>query len=199
MSSKELSTSTSPTLLERVRALDADAWDTLTVLYGPVVYRWCRQNGLQDQDAADISQDVFQAVARGIQSFRRDEPGSSFRGWLWTITRNKLLDAYRRQGSRPGAVGGTDAYDRLQSIPDSFPENESDERNGELTSRLAHRAFEFLQSEFEPNTWQAFLRVTVGERSAGQVASDLGMTIGAVYTAKSRVLKRLREELDGLL
>src|SRR2546425_622239 len=88
--------STSSSLLERVKARDADGWRRLVRLYSPMVFDWCRQRGLQSEDAADVLQEVFQAVFQHVADFRRDRPGDSFRGWLWTITQNKLHDHFRR-------------------------------------------------------------------------------------------------------
>jgi RNA polymerase sigma-70 factor (ECF subfamily) len=102
----EASGSISSSLLERVRARDPQAWERLACLYGPLVYGWARQQGLQDADAGDVVQEVFGTVAARIADFRRDGPGASFRGWLWTITRNKLGDHFRRRASRPQAAGG---------------------------------------------------------------------------------------------
>src|SRR4051812_12629786 len=82
-------------LLLRLKSRDPDSWSKLTILYGPVVYDWCRRAGLQDQDAADVGQDVFQAVSSGLNDFRRERSGDTFRGWLWMITRNKLRDHWR--------------------------------------------------------------------------------------------------------
>ena len=193
------SSSTSVSLLERVKEFDPHAWDRLTRLYAPVVYHWCRQSGLQDTDASDVSQETFRAVAVAIGDFRRHRPGDSFQGWLWTITRNKLRDHFRRRASRPGAVGGSVAQQRLLEIPDRPLEDDDHDSRADTTAGIAHRALALIESEFEQQTWQAFFRVVVGGQVASAVADDLGMSVGAVYTAKSRVLRRLREEVEGLL
>ncbi len=111
------STATSQGLLDRLKADDAEAWDRLIVLYAPLVYRWCRRWGLRDQDIADILQDVFQAVSTHIATFRKESAGDTFRGWLRTIARNKVLDHFRRLGQEPRGVGGTDAQIRFSSLP----------------------------------------------------------------------------------
>jgi len=193
------SSSTSVSLLERVKEFDPQAWDRLTRLYAPVVYRWCRQSGLQDTDASDVSQETFRAVAAAIGKFQRNRAGDSFRGWLWTITRNKLRDHFRRCAARPGAVGGSVAQQRMLEIPDRPPGEDDDDSRADTTAGIAHRALALIESDFEQQTWQAFLRVVVGGQAASDVADDLGMSVGAVYTAKSRVLRRLREEVEGLL
>jgi len=193
------SNSTSASLLERVKEFDPEAWDRLTRLYAPVVYRWCRQAGVQDSDASDVSQETFRAVATAVGDFRRDRAGDSFRGWLWTITRNKLRDHFRRCAAGPGAVGGSVAAQRLMDIPDRpFEEADHDSR-ADTTAGIARRALAVIECEFEQRTWQAFFRIVVGGQTAAMVADDLGMSAGAVYTAKSRVLRRLREEIEDLL
>src|SRR5436853_6854235 len=94
-------TATPLSLLQKVRGRDQQAWNQLVDLYGPMVYDWCLRAGLQPADAADVGQDVFMPVARAIGEFRRDRPGDSFRGWLYTITRRKIM--YKRVSS----VGAT--------------------------------------------------------------------------------------------
>ena len=108
--------SISTSLLDRVKAQDQGAWQRLVKLYGPVVYRWCRRAGLQGSDAADVAQEVFQSMMIGIGGFRRRRPGDSFRGWLWTITKNKLRDHLRRRALRPRAAGGTNAHQLIQQV-----------------------------------------------------------------------------------
>lgn len=187
--------STSSSLLERVQAREAGAWDLLCRLYGPLVYGWCRRSALQDADAADVVQEVFQVIARSIDTFRRAQPGDSFRGWLWGITRNKISDHFRRLSAEPAGVGGTDANDRLQQLPASAPDSSAgDSSVGQ--SLVVKQALQILASEFEPRTWQAFWRMAIDGRPAPEVAAELGMTPKAVRQAKYRVLSRLRSMLD---
>lgn len=113
--------STSSSLLDRVKSRDPDAWTRLVDLYGPLVFDWCRSAGLQSADAADVFQEVFRSVFTGIESFRYERPGDTFRGWLRTICRNKIHDHFRRKQSHPEAVGGTDAQIRLGEVSDSNP------------------------------------------------------------------------------
>lgn len=148
--------------------------------------------GVSESDAADVTQDVFHAVARSIDGFRDDEPGSTFRGWLYAIARNKLLDHFRRRGAERAAVGGTDALKQIQELPATPPEGEEAEAE---QSELARRALALLQSDFQPATWQAFWGTAVDNRPAAEVAAELGISLAAVYKAKSRVLARLRQEL----
>jgi RNA polymerase sigma-70 factor (ECF subfamily) len=176
---------------------DPAAWERLLRLYGPAVEGWCRRAGLSAEDAADVRQEVFGAVARGIARFRRDRPGDSFRGWLYAATRSRLVDHWRRAGRQPRAAGGTDAQDRLLELPDQEPP--ASEAPEAAAPELYRRSVRLIRTEFEERTWQAFWRVTVDGRSAVEVAAELGMTPGAVYVAKSRVLKRVREEFADLL
>jgi RNA polymerase sigma-70 factor (ECF subfamily) len=167
-------------------------------LYGQTVYVWCRGAGVSEADAADVSQEVFAAVARHIADFRRERPGDSFRGWLWTITRNKVRDHWRRQADRVKAAGGTTAQQVMNQVPeDGLPDTEA-RAEGEA-SDLYRRALELIRSEFEERTWRAFLMVTMEGRLPADAASVLGTTPGAVYIAKSRVLKRLRDEFGDLI
>jgi RNA polymerase sigma-70 factor (ECF subfamily) len=191
------SSATSPSLLERARADDAAAWDRLVALYAPLVLHWCRRHELQEQDAADVFQEVFQAVATHLGRFRKEQAGDTFRGWLRTITRNKVHDHFRRLGREPGGVGGTDAQRRLAQLPAAAPEEDSaDDEQAERD--LLHRGLELIRAEFEEKTWQAFWRTAVDSQSAADVAAELGMSPGAVRVAKCRVLQRLREELGDL-
>jgi RNA polymerase sigma-70 factor (ECF subfamily) len=190
------STSTSRSLLERVRADETGAWDRLVQLYAPLVLSWCRRCGLQDPDAADVFQDVFLAVATHIGTFRKERARDTFRGWLRVITQRKVLDLLRRQGREPGGTGGTDAWLRLSAVP--APELASD-ADHVAERALILRGLETIREEFEPRTWQAFWRTTIDGRAPKDVADELSMSAGAVRVAKSRVLQRLREELGDLM
>lgn len=190
---------TSPSLLVRVVGRDPEAWTRLSRLYGPLVYQWARRCGLAEADAADVVQDVFAVLARRIGDFRRRGPADTFRGWLWTIARNKVRDLVRRSHDRAAADGGTAAYRRLQDLPDDAAEPWSNDDERSVTEQgVAVRALELIRTEFEPKTWQAFWMATVENQTAAEIAARLGLTKHAVHQAKYRVLRRLREELDGL-
>ncbi len=191
-------TSLSTSLLVRLRARDPDAWRRLAALFGPEVYRWCRRAGLGPEDAADVGQEVFRAVDASLSDFRRDRPGDSFRGWLWTITRNKLRDFWRRPGGWIEAVGGSHFLDQLAQVPDD-PESTLDAVGPATSDGLVPRALELVRSEFEQKTWRAFRETAVEGRPAAEVARELGISTNAVYVARSRVLARLREELGPLI
>jgi RNA polymerase sigma-70 factor (ECF subfamily) len=190
--------STSSSLLERIKAQDDAAWQRLVDLYGPLVRNWCRDCHLRPEDLPDVFQEVFRAVLRGIASFRKDQPGGSFRGWLRTITENKIRDHFRRAQRQVQAIGGSDPMQQLAQIPapvvDQTDSSVEDEKRA-----LYQQALRLIQQEFEPKTWQAFLRVTVDGEAPADVAADLALSLNAVYKAKSRVLHRLRQELGELL
>jgi RNA polymerase sigma-70 factor (ECF subfamily) len=193
------SSGTPRSLLERARAGDPTAWETLVGLYAPLVHHWCRRWDLQDQDAADVVQEVFQAVLTHLADFRRNRPGDTFRGWLRTIVRNKVHDHFRRLGREPGGVGGTEAQLRLAQVPGPEVDDVESADDEDAERRLFHRCLEVIRGEFEERTWQAFWRTAVDGRSPKDVADDLGMSPGAVRVAKCRVLHRLREALGDLL
>lgn len=187
---------TSLSLLERLRGNDPEAWRLLVALYGPLVLFWGRRAGLTEDDAADLLQDVFRSVAGAIGRFRRDRPGDTFRGWLRSIARNKLRDHFRDRARGPVAAGGSEAQTLLTQIPDAEPDSAAD---SEASRGLLHRALELVRGGFEEPTWRAFWRTTVDGRPAAEVAAETGLGLASVYQAKSRILRRLREELGGLI
>jgi RNA polymerase sigma-70 factor (ECF subfamily) len=187
--------STSASLVERVRRHDQAAWRRMVRLYGPLVYYWCRHCELQASDLADVFQEVFRSVAGSIGAFEHGDSGQTFRGWLRTITRNKLNDHFRKAKRVPLAAGGSSANARWQQFVDQ-PQSSTPSALDEERTVLVHRALGLLKTDFEERTWKAFWRTAVDGQSATQVADELGMTPAAVRKSKSRVLQRLREELD---
>ena len=184
-------------LLMRVRHLDPDAWQRLVHIYGPLVYKWCIKAGLRSEDAADVGQEVFRAVADGISKFRRDRDGDTFVGWLRTITRFKIADYRRGQSSDPQAIGGTDFQIAISQLSESTKEAVPEENDdGRIDSIVYRRALDIIKTEFEQRTWQAFWATAVDGRPTADIADELGMTTMAVRKAKSRVLRRLRDEFD---
>lgn len=192
------SDATSLSLLYRLKANEAVAWDRLVVLYAPLVYHWCRKLDLPDQDAADVFQDVFQSLAAKISTFRKEQPGDTFRGWLRMITHNKVIDHFRRQNREPQAAGGTEANIRFAQLESSDPQSDDNDEE-QAYQQLVRRALEMIRNDFTPRTWQAFWRATVDGQRPVDVAEELQMQPGAVRVAKSRVLQRLRQELGELL
>jgi RNA polymerase sigma factor (sigma-70 family) len=183
--------STPATLLLRLRQPgDADAWRQFVHLYTPLLYQWTQRLGLQPADAADLVQEVFLALCRALPQFHYDRR-RSFRAWLFTLMRNKLQDRRRRPVPLP--VGGAGLLEQARE-DDAVAVEEAEYR-----AHLAARAMRLIQNEFSPATWQAFWATVVDGRPVGEVAADLGLTPNAVYLARGRTLRRLREALDGLL
>lgn len=188
--------STSTNLLERVKAREPEAWQRLVELYGPLVYDWCRQSGVRGEDARDVGQEVFAVVAEGVAGFRRDRPGDSFRGWLWTITRSKICDHFRRLRQEAQARGGTDAQQQLAQVPEDPPAPSAVSVAPEVVGEVERRAVELVRPAVEERTWRAFWAITVDGRPAADVADELGMSVPAVYKAKYRVIRQIRRELS---
>jgi RNA polymerase sigma-70 factor (ECF subfamily) len=178
---------TSPSLLDRLQRPDEpDAWRRFVDLYTPILFAFAGRLGLQEADAADLVQETLVQLLQKLPGFRYDSR-KSFRAWLWTMMRHKVLEARRRR--QPQSA----------DLPDVAGPDELDERwQEEYRQQLVRRALEIMRSEFQPSTWKACWEHAVSGRSAAEVASELGMTVGAVYAAKFRVLARLRQELEGL-
>jgi RNA polymerase sigma-70 factor (ECF subfamily) len=152
---------------------------------------------LQAADAADVVQEVFSAVAASVADFRGQRRQGSFRAWLRSITRNKIHDHFRRGRGRPEARGGTSAQRQLLQMPQP-PDPLAEADPPEVEDALWRRELELVRAEFEDRSWRAFWRVAVDGQSPAEVADELGMTLDAVYQVKSRVLRRLRQELSDL-
>jgi RNA polymerase sigma-70 factor (ECF subfamily) len=182
-------------LLDRLKTHEAEAWQRLVKLYGPMVYGWCRRSGVQAEDAEDLLQEVLRSVAMHVADFRHDRPGDSFRAWLREITRNKICNFFRDKAGQVRAPGGSDAQQRLSQILDPLPDAPSEDEQLKEESGLIRLASQMIRAEFEDRTWRAFYYTTVDCRPGAEVAAELGMSLQAVYKAKSRVLQRLRQEL----
>jgi RNA polymerase sigma-70 factor, ECF subfamily len=196
-------TSTSHSLLLRLKDGQPAAWVQLTDLYAPLVYHWCRAMRLAEQDMPDVFQQVFQSVASHIQGFHKERPGDTFRHWLRAITRNKVRDHFRRNNRQAQAAGGTDAqiyFSQLaapQGDPEPAVEGGAHDEEGE-TRQLLFGALEQIRKQVHSQTWQAFWKVVVEGKTPEEVAEELAMRPGTVRVAKSRVLSRLRLELGEL-
>jgi RNA polymerase sigma-70 factor (ECF subfamily) len=187
------STATSRRLLDRIKIDDALAWSRVIDLYAPLVYRWCRAWGLPEQEVADVLQEVFRAVSMHIRDFRKEQAADTFRGWLRTISQNKVRDHFRARGAEPVAAGGTDAKIRFASFPAIDRADDSEIDGTEVV--LLRQALELVRPEFEDRTWEAFWQTAVEGRDAADAGGMLDMTAAAVRVAKARVLRRLRETL----
>ena len=186
---------TSLSLLDRATKRETDAWNRLVRIYSPLVYHWAiKESHLSPEDAADIVQAVFVAVSRGLEGFRHDQPGGTFRGWLRVITRNKIRDLVRRRQRDVAPVGGSTFHERIQELPEVDEELPASER-----VLILREVLQLIQADFKPTTWSIFERSVLKEHSTADIASDLGMTEFAVRQACYRVRRRLKAEMTGLM
>jgi RNA polymerase sigma-70 factor, ECF subfamily len=180
--------STSASLLERLRRpQDQAAWSRLVELYTPLLFHWADRLGLQSADAADLVQEVFMLLVRKLPEFEYD-PHHSFRGWLRTVTINKWRERCRTRAP----VTADRKWEEL-------PERASVEDDHEDRRILTHRALALIEPEFSPVLWKAFQQYALAGRHPQEVAAELGISPGTVYSIKSKVLHRLRQELQELL
>lgn len=186
---------TRQSLVARIRASDdQDAWQEFVAIYRPVIYRLARQRGVQHADAEDLSQRVLVAVGRAIGGWQPDAERGRFRAWLGTIIRNAILNVLSRR--RPDqAAGGSDMFDLLEQQPerdDLARESLAREHRRSLFRWAARR----VRSEFGDVTWSAFWQTAVEGRGIDDVAVQFGKTHGAIYAARSRIMRRLRDEIE---
>jgi RNA polymerase sigma-70 factor (ECF subfamily) len=183
---------TRASLLVRLRdPRDEAAWREFLDLYAPLLYHYARKQGLQDADAVDLSQEVVSAVAGAIGRLEYDPQRGSFRGWLFTVVRRKLSNWRRAQKHRPQGSGDTATHRQLEQAP-AAGGTEAD-WEAEWQERVYAWASEEVRRDVSPATWQAFCRTAIDGQPGKQVAADLGLTVAAVYHARSRVLGRLKE------
>jgi RNA polymerase sigma-70 factor (ECF subfamily) len=180
-------------LAERLRNGSSAAWRDLVRLYGPLVDRWCRAAHLPPDVTLDIAQEVFLAAFRGIRHYDANRENATFRGWLWTVTRSRIVEYYRRQRGITTALGGSSAQAGLQAIADPVLWDEPTEPDH--AAALLHRALEQIRAEFTSKTWDLFWRATVLEHPTDLIAREANVTPATVRQAKSRVLRRLRQQL----
>jgi RNA polymerase sigma factor (sigma-70 family) len=171
---------------------DTAAWHQFVELYGRLVYGFARDRGLQDADASDLTQEVFLEIAPRAGRWHYDPARGSFRHWLYGVTRHKLARFFERRGVQ--AVGGTVDNHRLAEEPS--PEDPESVWEKEFRQQLFRVAAAKIEGDFAPNTWRAFWRTAVDGEEGATVAAELGMSVGAVYVAKSRVLARLSEQIE---
>jgi RNA polymerase sigma-70 factor (ECF subfamily) len=184
---------TPPTLLERLReAGDEAAWRRLVQLYTPLLFYWARRCGESEDAAADLVQEVFVALLQTLPTFTYDRRSGRFRGWLRTLTLNKLRDRKRREARLEKAVARRGSEPDLPDAAEAFWETE-------YRQEVARRALRLMQTEFAPTTWKACWETVVQGRPPHDVARELGISENAVYLARCRVLRRLRQELAGLV
>jgi RNA polymerase sigma factor (sigma-70 family) len=183
---------TRASLLVRLRdPRDAAAWGEFVDRYAPLVYGYLRKQGLQDADAADLCQDVLAAVAGAIGRLEYDPARGAFRNWLFTAVRRKLANWRAAQANRARGSGDTATRQLLEKCP--APETGEAEWEAEWERQVFAWACEQVRRDVTDATWQAFWRTAVHGEAARPVAADLGLSVAAVYLARSRVLARLKE------
>ena len=186
---------TSSSLLYRVKRHDQQAWERMVNIYSPLVFHWCRnESGLSPDDAADIMQEVFRSVSTSITAFRKEGRGT-FRGWLRTITANKVRDMIRKMRGHANPVGGSGWQNHLKELP----ETELEEAEAAEEGLVMRRAVELLDGSFQEQSRKAFWLVVIDGYTAAESAEKLQMTEQAVWQACYRIRRRLREELADLI
>lgn len=192
-----LSDATRASLLVRIRdPRDRAAWGEFVEIYAPLVHAQARRRGLQDADAADLTQDVMRSVLAAASRFDYDPSKGTFRGWLFTVTRNALNSFLVAQRRQPCGTGDSSMQQRLDE--QASPQHESAAWEREYDMRLLAYASDRVRLEFEDSTWRAFWQTAVEGKPAKEVARELGLSVGAVYISKSRVMGRIREEVRRL-
>ena len=189
-----LPSKTSCTLLSRVRQGDPEGWQRLLAIYRPFVVGRVIRSGLSGADAEDVAQEVFAAVAKSIGLFRRDGANDSFLKWLQTITSSKLADFHRRRAKQFEAAGGSSAREQLNALPDPLA-NEDWSTDAEAKQSLLTRALDLMKTDFEERTWMAFWLTVIEQKDPQEICQLLKMTPGAVRQARSKVRRRLEDEL----
>ncbi len=181
---------TSLTLIDRVQRSDPQAWTRFVQLYAPLIFHWCTRRGLSPADATDLGQEVFLKVASSIGTFKKDQPSDSLRAWLRVITQRKIVDYIRKRNRQLPTVRMVAEAELAQS-DEPLSAFELDEEQ----QILYRRAIELLERDFTEVTIKAFMLSIVDGLPAATVAEKLGITLNAVYIAKSRVLAKLRADL----
>jgi RNA polymerase sigma factor (sigma-70 family) len=189
-------TATRPSLLLRLRdPMDERAWGEFVQIYGPLIHRLARRRGLQDADAADLVQEVFRAVAGAIERYDPDPAKGSFRGWLSTIARNLIVNLLNAQRRHPRGTGDSEIQQLLEEQPAPTSE-QSVIFDAEYRRRMLDWAAERVRDEFSETVWLAFWKTGVDGQSAEDAARTMGLSVGTVYQYKSRVVARLRREIE---
>lgn len=187
---------TRPSLILRLKNRDdLDAWQEFTEIYQPLVYRIALKRGFQHNDAADITQEVLVRVAGAVERWQPDPHRGTFRGWLYRIARNLMISFLEKQDRQPAPTGHSSIVDLLAQVPDSH-----DIASGEFDDELAQQVFAWaarrVQATCNTSTWQAFWSTAVEDEPPAQVASRLKISVGAVYVARSRIIQKLRREVQ---
>jgi RNA polymerase sigma factor (sigma-70 family) len=192
-------TDTPHSLLARLRLRpDDDSWKCLIDLYTPLLQRWLRQAGVDGPDADDLLQEVFLTVVREMPSFKHNHQRGAFRCWLRTILVNRLRGLWYARRMTPPAADAAEVLSVVERLEDPASDlNQIWER--EHDAFLARRILQLIEKDFTASTWQAFRRVVLDGARPAEVAAEMSLSVNAVLLAKSRVLRRARQEIDGLI
>ena len=173
-------------------AADVSAWEEVVAVYGPFVYRLALRRGLQSADADDLVQEVFGAMSKSIAKWLERDDRGRFRAWLLRIARNTSVNFLTRPAHRALGVGGEDAARAMAELP--MPESlVNSEFDLEYRREVFRWAAEQVQDSVAESTWLAFYWSHIDSRSVKEVAQQLGISVGTVYVARSRVMSRLQE------
>jgi len=172
------------------------AWDEFALMYRPVIYRLARRRGLQDADAQDLAQRVLISVASAIGSWEKSSESARFRHWLRRVARNAIINALSRQ-PQDRAAGGSTVHELLLDQPGDDPEADA-QIELEYRRELYLRAAKIVRGDVEPETWRAFELTVIEERSIDEAAVELDKSIGTIYAARSRIMRRLRQAVQEL-
>jgi RNA polymerase sigma-70 factor (ECF subfamily) len=175
---------------------DESAWTHFVELYAPVVYGYARKQGLQDADAADLCQEVLRAVASAVGRLEYDPARGAFRNWLFTVVRRKLWNWRAAQQNRTPASGDTATLRLLQQH--AAPEVEEAAWDAECEDQLFGWACTQIRQDVSEATWRAFWRTAIDGEPGKDVARALGLSIAAVYSARSRVVSRLKDLIQSV-
>ena len=181
-------------MILRLRQQDAEAWQEFVEIYQPLVYRLALKKGLQQADALDATQEVLARVAKAIGNWDPDPAKGTFRGWLSTITRNLVVEFLRSRKRRPITSDNSSVDELIRQVPDTS--NESQLFDLEEKRQIFAWAAKKIRPEFKNNSWQAFWMTAVENRDVESVARELGLTKGAVYIARSRVMAKFKTKIQ---
>ena len=188
---------TRSSLIAQVRSPeDREAWDQFVLIYRPVIYRMARRRGMQDADAQDLVQTVFMRLAASIQRWEKTDPETKFRHWLRRVARNAILSAFSRQ-PKDAAAGGSEMLNLLAEQPEIAKDVEQELATEAMREQYL-RAAAVVKTDVDGDTWRAFELTVVCGQSCDEAAARLGKSVGAVYAARSRVMRRLREQVQRL-
>jgi RNA polymerase sigma-70 factor, ECF subfamily len=189
---------TRQSLLLRAQNGEANAWKDLTDLYRPLILGWLNRQGVPPSDLDDLSQEVLLSVVKHLPTFQHSGQRGAFRAWLRTIVCRRTADYWRAIDMKTQTTGGSGATAALQQIadPDSELNRQWDEEHDQY---VIHCLLDLVEQKFEPVSLQAFRRLALDGAGGAEVAQELGLSVAAVYVAKSRVLARIRQEAAGLI